>query len=88
MGDCSMTRSVTTRRGAVFLPHQRDQEAARSNRRESPRRVQFQRRLSGARKRLMTKLPYTMASWSPTWSRWSFMEVCSMLLAAVSAPRV
>jgi len=35
MEDCSMTRSVTTRRGAVFLPHQRDQEAARSNRRET-----------------------------------------------------
>ena len=33
------------------------------------------------------RTPY-MASWSPTWSRTIIMEVCSMLLAAVSAPRV
>jgi len=32
MGDCSMTRSTP---GAVLLPHQRDQEAARSNKRAS-----------------------------------------------------
>jgi hypothetical protein len=51
MGDCSMTRSTP---GAVLLPHQRDQEAARSNKRASliPVPVTSQ---SGAHKRLLTK---------------------------------
>ena len=40
---------------AVLLPHQRDQEAARAQTGASPS-SRFQRRLSGAHKRLLTKL--------------------------------
>ena len=86
MGQCSGTWRPP---GAVFLPHQRDQEAARSNRRASlvPVPVTSQ---CGAHKRLLTKLRVhhgLLIRWSPTWSM-TIMKVCSMLLAAVSAPRV
>ena len=53
MGQCSGTRPPP---GAVSPSRKRDQEAARSNRRASLIPVLVTSRLSGARKRLLTKL--------------------------------
>jgi hypothetical protein len=86
MGQCSAARTPPR---AVRPSRWRDQEAARSNRRASlvPVPVTSQ---CGAHKRLLTKLRVhhgLLIRWSPTWSM-TIMKVCSMLLAAVSAPRV
>ena len=88
MGDCSMTRSPP---GAVLLPHQRDQEAARSNKRASlipvPVTSQWCAQEAADQAAYKLRVHDGLLRWSPTCSR-TIMKVCSMLLAAVSAPRV
>ena len=77
------------RRGGEIRRH--CQEAARSNhgsnRRASPGSVPVTSQWCAQEADDQAARTYTMASWSPTWSR-TIMKVCSMLLVAVRAPRV
>jgi len=93
LGPCGSPRThATSGCAAVAVGEIRTQEAARSNRRASLISVPVTSH-SGAAQEAADQAARTPwpdgLLWSPTWSRTiMFMKVCSMLLAAVSAPRV